>query len=189
MDGLRVPGPCRVLESTLALADGGRPGDASSSAAATAALRAAGFEDAEEWRDRARAKLRAYVRVVAEAPRGISLEVRLGQARVLFEAGLYFEVHEVLEPAWLTAQGEAKRWLQGVIQAAVAWHHDAAGNRVGAASLSLSGAEKLADAPAEWHGFPLRAVASAVTLFADWLAGGETGPPPSGPFTPSEPAQ
>jgi len=51
------------------------------------------------------------------------LEKVLARAGRLFDAGLYFEVHELLEPHWLRAAGEARRALQGLIQVAVAaWY-------------------------------------------------------------------
>jgi hypothetical protein len=40
------------------------------------------------------------------------------QAVVLWDLGCYFEVHEVLEPAWMTATGDEKRLLQALIRAA-----------------------------------------------------------------------
>ena len=44
------------------------------------------------------------------------------RARRLWEAGRYWEVHEVLEPFWLRAEGAEKELLQGVIQLAAALH-------------------------------------------------------------------
>ena len=42
----------------------------------------------------------------------------LRQAFALWDLGLYFEVHEVLEQAWLRADGEEKTLLQALIRAA-----------------------------------------------------------------------
>lgn len=136
---------------------------------ATEALVEAGFEERVPWRGRARARLSAYERVLDEVPNGTDLEQRLGQAESLFAADLYFEVHEVLEPAWLEAEGRERAWLQGLIQAAVAWHHFDAGNRKGATSLALAAAEKLEGAPDRWHGFPLEEAASRVSAWAAWI--------------------
>ncbi len=44
------------------------------------------------------------------------------RARRLWQAGRYWEVHEVLEPFWLRAEGEERELLQGVIQLAAALH-------------------------------------------------------------------
>ena len=56
-------------------------------------------------------------------------------AAALWNEGLFFEVHEVLEAVWKTAAGAERQALQGVIQIAVAFHHLAHGNRRGARSL------------------------------------------------------
>jgi len=42
----------------------------------------------------------------------------LQQAAVLWDLGLYFETHELLEPAWKEAEGDRRRALQGLIRAA-----------------------------------------------------------------------
>lgn len=71
------------------------------------------------------------------------LEVALAQAGVLFAAGLYFEVHELLEPHWMRAEGITRDTLQGLIQAAVGYQHLANGNVAGARALLHDGAAKL----------------------------------------------
>ena len=40
------------------------------------------------------------------------------QTAVLWDLGLFFEVHEILEPAWMDAAGNEKRLLQALIRAA-----------------------------------------------------------------------
>ncbi len=77
------------------------------------------------------------------APAGHDLEALLDAAARLYDAGLYFEVHEWLEPYWMTASGETRDALQGVIQAAVGWQHLANGNLAGARSLLGEGAARL----------------------------------------------
>src|SRR5262249_12886555 len=56
-------------------------------------------------------------------------------AAALFDAHLYFEVHELLEPYWRDARGEDRESLQGVIQVAVGYQHLANGNLAGARAL------------------------------------------------------
>jgi predicted metal-dependent hydrolase len=46
----------------------------------------------------------------------------------------YFEAHEVLEEAWRKAEGQEKRFLQGLILLAAALHQEA-GNRGGLRNL------------------------------------------------------
>jgi len=76
-------------------------------------------------------------------PAGPPLLRALARAGRLFDAGLYFEVHELLERHWIRAEGAERRALQGVIQVAAAFHHQAHGNREGAASLLAEGLAKL----------------------------------------------
>jgi uncharacterized protein len=71
------------------------------------------------------------------------LEMALGQAALLFDGRLYFEVHELLEPYWLRAAGRERETLQGLIQVAVGFHHLSNGNGAGARALLHDGAAKL----------------------------------------------
>lgn len=79
-------------------------------------------------------------------PDGQSLAELLARAALLADAGLYFEVHELLEPAWMRAEGAERVAFQGLIQVAVAFHHAANGNREGAVSLLSEGLVKLGTA-------------------------------------------
>jgi hypothetical protein len=79
----------------------------------------------------------------SSAPSGDTLVGRLARAARLADAGLHFEVHELLEPAWLRAEGAERIALQGLIQAAVALHHASHDNRAGAIALLGEGLAKL----------------------------------------------
>jgi hypothetical protein len=71
------------------------------------------------------------------------VERALEEAAYLFNEGLFFEVHEVLEAVWLT-QGEGIRLLlQGLIQIAVGFHHLENRNLRGALSLLEEGIGKV----------------------------------------------
>jgi len=72
-----------------------------------------------------------------------SLGAALDAAADLFDAGLYFEVHELLEPYWMRAEGQEREILRGLIQVAVGFHHLANGNLRGARSLLDEGSVKL----------------------------------------------
>jgi hypothetical protein len=67
----------------------------------------------------------------------------LDAAATLFDAHLYFEVHELLEPAWRQASGGEREALQGLIQIAVGYQHLANGNLAGARALLDEGARRL----------------------------------------------
>ena len=75
-------------------------------------------------------------------PRDAPLGVALAAAATLFDAGLYFEVHEFLEPYWARATGSDREALQGLIQVAVGFEHLANGNASGARALLEEGCVK-----------------------------------------------
>jgi uncharacterized protein len=68
----------------------------------------------------------------------------------LFNSTRFFEAHEALEDVWRDAPHHThlRRHLQGLVQLAVAFHHQSTGNRVGACSVleralrNLDGAEE-----------------------------------------------
>lgn len=62
----------------------------------------------------------------------------------LFNAGRFFEAHEVLEAAWMRADLPDRFFLQGLIHAAVACHHEEQGNPVGAGLQLEKALKKLA---------------------------------------------
>lgn len=67
----------------------------------------------------------------------------LDAAAALFDAHLYFEVHELLEPFWRDAEGGEREALQGLIQVAVGYQHLANGNLAGARALLDEGRRRL----------------------------------------------
>ena len=93
-----------------------------------------------------------------------ALEGVLQKSVVLFNHQLFFEVHEVLEPQWMKEQGEVKRFLQGLIQIAVAFYHLGRSNLAGSRSLLHEGLIKIAPHSPAFLGVELR----------DFIAGLET---------------
>ena len=95
-----------------------------------------------------RARARCASEALATCP-PLAPEPSLGQAlvaaAVLFDAGLHFEVHELLEPHWVRARGAERQALQGLIQIAVGFQHLANGNLEGARSLLSEGTVRLRD--------------------------------------------
>jgi len=98
--------------------------------------------DARALRERARRASRA-VASVAIAPGGGALAEALAGPAALFDAGLYFEAHEALEPWWRAARGEAREALQGLVQVAAGYHHLASGNPGPARRLLSTGSARL----------------------------------------------
>ncbi len=60
-------------------------------------------------------RLERYRQALAALPHNAPL---MSQAAVLWDLHLFFEVHEILEPAWIAADGDEKRMLQALIRAA-----------------------------------------------------------------------
>jgi Domain of unknown function (DUF309) len=96
---------------------------------------------AAELRDRSQRAWRVLQGRPLDPPHA-PLGTGLGAAALLFDAGLYFEVHELLEPYWMRATGPDREALQGLIQIAVAFQHLANGNVAGARALLHEGCAK-----------------------------------------------
>jgi predicted metal-dependent hydrolase len=71
------------------------------------------------------------------------LQTALAHFQDLFNAGDYFEAHEVLEAQWLLETGERKLFLQGLIQLAAAMIKWREANWRGAKRLIQAASEKL----------------------------------------------
>ncbi len=130
----------------------------------------------------------AMLETAPALPDGGTLTGLLGRAACLADHGLYFEVHELLEPAWMGAEGAERTALQGLIQVAVAFHHTENGNREGAISLLTEGSAKLEEAGSAlpWAPVTTRAWVSGLRATLDGLrAGRESGPVPSWPGPPA----
>ena len=76
-------------------------------------------------------------------------------AALLFEHGLYFEVHEVIEPCWLRTDGRDRTFFKGLIQVAVGLHHHHNGNLAGARSLLADGNARLKSCRPAYRGMDL----------------------------------
>jgi DUF309 family protein family protein len=97
---------------------------------------------AADLRERSRRAWQAIQNRPLDAP-DAPLEVALGAAAVLFDAGLYYEVHEWLELYWRRAEGSDREALQGLIQVAAGFEHLANGNVSGARTLLTDGSAKM----------------------------------------------
>ncbi len=75
-----------------------------------------------------------------------------GRGIQLYNERKFFDAHEVLEDVWRAAPPEDKKFLQGLIQLAVALHHHSRGNLVGARSLMTRAARNLSTYPHHYGG-------------------------------------
>jgi dTDP-4-amino-4,6-dideoxygalactose transaminase len=108
----------------------------------------------------------------------------------LFNAGSFFDAHEVLEDVWRESQGAEKDFLQAVIQATVGLHHYSTGNIAGARSLLARASRKLADYPDGYCGLALDGLRVWLEEWKASLADGAAPPvppclQPSATITPS----
>jgi hypothetical protein len=79
-----------------------------------------------------------------------------------FNAGDYFQAHETWEEIWREVQGRHKMFYQGLIQLAVALHHNERGNHRGAEKLIATARLRWADLPEKYQGLDLQALLHAV---------------------------
>jgi len=85
----------------------------------------------------------------------------------LFNEREFYDAHEVWEDVWRESSGLEKKFLQGLIQAAVALHHHSTGNVVGACSLMERARRNLAACPGEFGGIR---VLELVETLGKWRA-------------------
>jgi hypothetical protein len=73
----------------------------------------------------------------------------------LFNAGEWFEAHEVWEDIWHMASGQRKRFYQGLIQCAVTLEHMRRGNPRGVVTVFASARSKFDGLPEVYMGVPV----------------------------------
>jgi len=90
----------------------------------------------------------------------------------LFNRAAFFEAHEVLEDVWRAAPEPEKKFLQGLIQIAVALHHHGNGNLVGTRSLLGRAVRNLSGYPENFGGIELARLLHSVAQWQGALAEG-----------------
>lgn len=110
----------------------------------------------------------------AASPESSPLRRAMRQAAACFNAGLFFEAHEHLERFWrCQPKGPTSRFLQGIIQISVGFHHAQRGSYDGAVNQLAKGLEKTAGASGEVLGLDCDAFLPAVArMREDIVAGG-----------------
>jgi len=97
----------------------------------------------------------------------------------LFNRGAFFEAHEAWEDGWHDAEGLEKKFLQGLVQVAVAFHHHSVGNLVGASSVLERARRNFGEFPEEFGGISVKALLQSLEKWQQALAMG--GPYPALP--------
>ena len=90
---------------------------------------------------------------------------RFSAGIALFNRGEFFAAHEVLEDVWRPSAEPERKFLQGLIQVAVALHHHSKGNFAGAASLLRRAAQNLEGYPDDFCGIALGSLHRSI---AEW---------------------
>jgi predicted metal-dependent hydrolase len=94
----------------------------------------------------------------------------------LFNERSFFDAHETWEDVWRETKGPEKKFLQGLIQVAVAFHHHSTGNVAGACSLFERARKNLVAYPKEFHGISVTALTESVAAWRHSLIAGTSLP-------------
>jgi len=97
----------------------------------------------------------------------------------LFNGAHFFEAHEVLEDVWRAAPPDEKRFFQGLVQLAVAFHHHSTGNHIGMRSVMERGLRNLDGYPNDFYGIQLPPLKHSLKQWREALVNRQ--PPPSLP--------
>lgn len=129
-------------------------------------------EDLGELTIKARAFWDAVRRVYERASGpAVDLEEVLVRAATLFNVGLYFEFHEILESFWMgQAKGPTRQFLQGLIQIAIGFYQIERHNPVGALAQFQKGLEKVEGLGDRYLGLELAHFLAAARTCRDTVA-------------------
>lgn len=92
---------------------------------------------------------------------------------LLFNEHRFWDAHEAWEPLWLRSSGEEKRFVQGLIQLAAAYHHVQRGTLSGGLRLFAAAEAKLARSDEGYLGVSFHAALDAARVQAAKLAAGK----------------
>jgi uncharacterized protein len=90
----------------------------------------------------------------------------------LFNERNFFDAHEVWEDVWRESSGAEKKFLQGLIQVAVAFHHHSTGNVVGAVSLLERARKNLAEYSGDFGGIRLTTLLDSIAAWRETIGSG-----------------
>lgn len=94
-----------------------------------------------------------------------------------FNSGRFFEAHELWEDLWRETPEPDKKFLQGLIQVAAAFHHHSRSNLLGTERQLQRGLAKLDTFPEVYGGLEIELLRRAVR---EWLAAIAAGEVPQG---------
>lgn len=88
-----------------------------------------------------------------------------------FNEGKFFECHDTFEAMWMEERGEARRFLQGLIQGAVGILHATRGNLPGAESQLSKSLAKLGEYPVRYLGIDVESLRTGLESVRASLGG------------------
>lgn len=94
----------------------------------------------------------------------------------LFNRAEFFAAHEVLEDIWRAAPLEEKKFLQGLVQVAVAFHHYSTGNFVGMRSVMERAMRNLTGHPQVTDGIKLAPLMRSLAQWQEAMDSGQAHP-------------
>src|SRR5260370_9937039 len=99
-------------------------------------------------------------------------ENQLLRGLALFNSSRFFDAHEVLEDAWREAPRHSplRRHLQGMVQLAVAFHHQSKGNHVGARSVLERAVRNISGADISFPDLDLDRLRASLEILQRYLA-------------------
>jgi len=95
----------------------------------------------------------------------------------LFNEAAFFDAHEALEDVWRAAPPENKKFLQGMVQIAVAFHHYSTGNRVGMRSVLERAIRNLSEPSGSFGCIQLEALLQSLGQWREALDNNSVLPP------------
>ncbi len=104
----------------------------------------------------------------SEAEREARIHRALREGLDLYNAGRFFEAHEVLEDVWLVEEGEDKPFLQGLIKIAAAFVHFKKGTYQGMWDLLRGGGQLLGPYRPEHRGVELEEFLREIEKWIPW---------------------
>jgi predicted metal-dependent hydrolase len=98
-------------------------------------------------------------------------ENHLLRGLALFNSSRFFDAHEVLEDVWRESpqHSPSRRHLQGLVQVAVAFHHQSTGNHVGARSVLERALRNLNDADSSFPDLDLDRLRAELEIWQQYL--------------------
>lgn len=114
-------------------------------------------------------------------PPSESIPQEVWQGVLLFNAGLYFECHELLEGAWKRTAGPEKNFLHGLVQLAAAFYHYEKPNPHGIRTLLGKAFPRLEQYPSPYLGIDLSGLRRSLSRWREFLAADKAADAPAIP--------